>query len=81
MDLINSIAEGAGAAVANKLLSKKSKRNNVFIKLFRLIKQLLDDPEKMELRVTVESGTVVAKLKPDKEQKQFIQLNISAFDE
>lgn len=81
MDLINSIAEGAGAAVANKFLNKKPKRNNVFIKLFGLIKQLLDDPEKMELRVTVESGTVVAKLKPDKEQKPFILLNISAFDE
>lgn len=80
MDLMSSVAEGAGAAVVNKLVNRK-KRDNIFTRLFGLVKMLLDDPEKMELRVTVEDGKVVAKIKPDKEKKSGIILKVATFEE
>ena len=81
MDLINSVAEGVGEAVANKLLNRKKREDNIFTHLFVHIKSLLDNPENMELRVTVENGHVVAKVFPDKEQKKGFVVKINTFSE
>ena len=81
MDIINSMAEGAGAAVMNKILDRPKRSSNVFTRLIGEVKGLLDDPEKMELRVTVENGHVVAKVFPDKEQKKGFVVKINTFSE
>lgn len=79
MDLINSIAEGAGAAFVNKLATRKDKGNNIFVNLFKLIKQLLGDPEKMELTITADKGDLLARVKPDKEENKGFLLRVSTF--
>lgn len=81
MDIINSMAEGAGAAVMNKILDRPKRSSNVFTRLIGEVKSLLDDPEKMELRVTVENGHVVAKVFPDKEQNNGFVVKITTFKE
>lgn len=79
MDLINSVAEGVGEAVANKLLNRKKREDNIFTHLFVHIKSLLDDPENLEIRVTVENGHVVAKVKPDKKENNGFVVKITTF--
>ena len=81
MDLMNSLAAGAGEAVVNKLLESKKKRENVFTRLIPMIKRLIDDPEKMELHAYCENGKIVMKVKPDKEKKQGFEVKFSTFEE
>ncbi len=81
MDLMNSLAAGAGEAIVNKMLESKKKRDNIFTRLIPMIKGLIDDPEKMELHAYCENGKVVIKVKPDKEKKKGFVAKVSVFDE
>lgn len=80
--MINEIAEIAGATIADKVMSRR--KNNLGIsaygRLFKMITQIMDQPEGAELNLKCEGGDIKATVWPEGSQsKKGFTARISLF--
>lgn len=80
--MINQVAEIAGTVVAEKIMNRK--KNNLGIsaygRLFKMITQIMDDPEGAELNLKCEGGDIKATVWPEgSESKRGFTARITVF--
>lgn len=80
--MINELAEIAGEAIANKVMNRK--KNNlgisVYGRLFKMVTQILDNPEGAEVNLKCIGGDIKATVWPEgSESKKGFIARISVF--